>query len=83
MLLHLEDHVDRLRDIEAIAGHADRLIDRRHPRLAELDINGWSADADHFANVLFCHKSSKNVELNFYSAAAPETISMISLVIAA
>src|SRR6185437_6267380 len=83
VLLHFENDVERLRDIEAVAGDADRLVDRRHLCLVELHVNGRSADADHFANVLFCHKSSKKLQLNPYSAAAPETISMISLVIAA
>jgi len=83
VLLYFEDDVDGLWNLEALAGDADRLIDRRHLRLAELHINGRSADANHFANVLFCHKSSKKLQLNLYSAAAPLTISMISLVIAA
>jgi hypothetical protein len=58
MLLHLDDDVQRVGHSEALAHDAQRLEDGRHMCLFELHVNGWAADADYFADVLYlCHKS--------------------------
>ena len=38
VLLHFEDHVDRRGNIEAVAGDAQRLVDRRHRRFFKLHV---------------------------------------------
>ena len=59
VLLHFDDDVERRRHIEAFAGNAQRLEDRRHARLFKLHIDGRAADADDFADV-FCHNFSNS-----------------------
>ncbi len=59
MLLHLHNHVHRLRSIEALAGNMQRLENGRHFRFFELHIHGRPADANHFADIFFCHKPSR------------------------
>ncbi len=68
-------------DVEALARDAQRLVDRRHARFVELHVNGRAADRNYFSDIL-CHSLSSS-SVASYSAAAPLTISIISLVIAA
>src|SRR6202041_477599 len=80
--LYLDDDIERGGDVEAFADDANRLEDRRHFRLFKLNVNGRSADRNYFSNVL-CHRSLSLRSRFRYRAAAPLTISIISLVIAA
>jgi hypothetical protein len=65
---------------EAVADDAQRLEDGRHLRLFELNVNGRAADRNYFSDVL-CHSLSFFADsFSLYSAAAPLTISIISLV---
>ena len=83
VLLHLNDDVKRGGNDEAFADDPQRLKDRRHVRLFELNVNGRSADRNYFSNIL-CHRSLSLLQLSrTYRAAAPLTISIISFVIAA
>ena len=44
MLFNLDDNVQRVRDVEALADDAKRLINWRHLGLVELHINSRAAD---------------------------------------
>ena len=57
VLLHFENDVDRRRDREAVAHHAQRLIDGRHLADFELHVHGGTGDLDYVSNI-FWHKTS-------------------------
>jgi hypothetical protein len=78
VLLDLKDDVDGRGDSEAVADDAQRLVDRGHGRLFELHVHRGTRNLNYFADV-FCHV----LLFSPYRAAAPLTISIISLVIAA
>ena len=69
VLLNLHHDVERAGHHKAFADDAERLKDRRHTRLFELDVNGRAADADYFAYIL-CHKSLFSLG---WSRSAPVT----------
>src|SRR6185437_9538974 len=73
VLLNFDDHAYGFRNVEAFAGNARRLIDGRHGGFFKLDVHSRAGNLNYFADIL-CHK-------NLYRAAAPLTISIISLVI--
>src|SRR5271155_937185 len=77
MLLHFKNHVNWVRHREAVAHNAQRLVNRRYLCFFKLNVHRRSGDFNDPANIL-CHKI-----LSLYSAAAPLTISISSLVIAA
>ncbi len=56
VLLHLEDYVERRRHLEAFAGHAQCLINRRHMRFVELNVHRRSRHFDYVSDI-FCHDS--------------------------
>ena len=55
VLLDLENDVDGMRNNEAVARDAQRLINRRHRCLFKLHIDRRTGNLNHFAYV-FCHK---------------------------
>ena len=57
VLLHLEDDIDRLRHLEAIADHAQRLVNGGQARLGELHVHRRSSDLHYVSNV-FRHRKS-------------------------
>ena len=57
VLLHLEDDIDRLRHLEAIADHAQRLVNGGQARLGELHVHRRSRDLHYVSNV-FRHRKS-------------------------
>ena len=75
MLLHLGDHVDRAL---ALRLDVERLVDGRDV-LVELHVHHGADDLDDAADVRLRHECL----LSYEGAPAPETTSMISLVIAA
>ena len=54
VLLHFEDDVDRRGHVEAVAGHAQRLVNRRHRRFFKLHVHRGTGNLNYLANVL-CH----------------------------
>src|ERR1700756_2232246 len=56
MLLHFEDDFDRHGNVEAVADHAQGLINRRHGRLGELHVHCGTGDLNYVSNVF--HKKS-------------------------
>src|ERR1019366_7257189 len=77
-LLHLENDADRRGNGEPLARNMQRLVDGRHRRFFKLHVHRGTGDLDYLADVL-CHICLPKC----YAAAAPLTISMISLVMAA
>src|SRR6266481_2911826 len=57
MLLNFKNDVYRRWNIEAIANHAKRLIDRRHGGLCELHVHCGTGDLNNVSDV-FWHKTS-------------------------
>src|SRR6202035_4013499 len=85
MLLHFENHADRIRHGEPAAHNFNGLIDRRQLALGELPVHRWTRNLNDMSYV-FRHKFQLFSVLvlatgTFYIAAAPLTISMISFVI--
>src|SRR5262249_286166 len=55
-LLHLKYDIDRYRNIEAVADHANSLINGRHRRFGELHVHSRTCDLDYVSGVF--HKRS-------------------------
>jgi hypothetical protein len=51
MLLHFEDDVDGGRHGEAVADHAQGLIDGRHGAFDELYVDGGAGDLDNVSDI--------------------------------
>src|SRR5258706_80538 len=77
VLLHFRGHVQRLRQIESVAGNAHGVVNRRQMPLLKLYVEYRPDDLDHSSHLLLRHLCSYAVY------EAPLTISMISFVIAA
>ena len=75
------DDVDGNLSELAVVDDADGVVDRRQMPFVELDVDGGADDLDDFSGPLFWHVFS--VRNRYFAAAAPDTISMISFVIAA
>jgi len=86
MLLHFKDDRNWRWHSESFADHAQGLIDRRHVRGGELNVNRGAGDL-YDLSAIFWHKTSEKTAVSsslngkFHCAAAPLTISIISFVI--
>src|ERR1035437_2906085 len=79
VLLDFKNDADGRGYGEALAHDAQRLVDGRHRRFFKLHVHRGTGDLDYLADIL-CHFFCLP---KCYAAAAPLTISMISLVMAA
>ena len=80
LLRDLDDDVDRLAGVLAVVLDLDGVVDGRKLARRKLDVEDRPDDRDDLADVLLCH----GLPLFAYSsAAAPETISISSLVMRA
>ena len=56
MLLHLQDYVNRLGDVKALADHTKGLVNRRHGGRIKLHVHGRTGDLNYMSDVF--HKVS-------------------------
>src|SRR6266850_116615 len=56
VLLHLEHDVDRLGNVEALADHANRLVNGRQTRFGELQVHCRAGDLNHSTCVVAVHR---------------------------
>ena len=63
VLLHFQNHVDRIRHGEAVAHHFQRLINRRHGAFDELHVHGGAGNLNYASNSLW-HRTSALLALS-------------------
>ena len=57
VLLHFQNHSDRIRHVETVADHFERLINRRHRALDKLHVHGGTGNLNYASNSLW-HRTS-------------------------
>src|SRR4029077_6358051 len=62
VLLHFQNHVDRVGHGEAVADHFERLVNRRHGALDKLHIDGRAGNLNYASNSLWHRTSASSCE---------------------